>query len=88
MVENVTVLLSSTCGVRVHENQEVNSDVVPHHDTISSRVGAKIRINIACSVVTRYCNFYLYWNWFGGVVAWSIVVYASGHEGIAGVGDT
>ena len=48
--------------VRVHENQDVDIDIVPHHATISSLIGMKILISIACRVITKYCNFYLYWN--------------------------
>src|SRR6266850_5631819 len=43
-------------------------NVVSHHVTIPSRISIKIRTSIACSLVTKYCNYYLYWNRFENVM--------------------
>jgi len=55
-----------------HRPENDISDIMPHHAhaTISSCICI-----IACTPITRYYHFYLYWNWFGDTVAVVVLYY-------------
>src|SRR6266850_7713014 len=39
-----------------------------HHTTIPSRISIKFGVGMECNLVTKYYDFYLYWNRFGDVM--------------------
>ena len=41
-------------------------DVLPHHTSISSRIIIKLLVGIDRSLITGYCDFHTYCNWFKG----------------------